>query len=161
MGALNEYGSIQFNNPRISRSLIHSVGGGHRKALVGTDHRGLIRDSNSSSIEKRFHGKTTRKSGGAPENRGRADNVIDISIDSDSGDYCGMDGDGERMALESGARDNLVGENAGGKKDGDEVSFTAIDSDGGSAEVERGRLRCLIELGHLDAVVDQVRSCRW
>jgi hypothetical protein len=120
MGALNEYGSIQFNNPRISRSLIHSVGGRHHKELVGTDNRGLLRDSNSSSIEERSLDKTTHKSGGAHENRGRADNVIDIPMDSDSGDFCGTEGEGERMALESEDRDNLLGENAGGKRDEDD-----------------------------------------
>jgi hypothetical protein len=36
---------------------------------------------------------------------------------------------------------------------GVEAEMTSLE---GIAELERGRLRCLIELGHLDAVIDQV-----
>lgn len=121
MGALYEYGSIQIHSPKISTNVIHSVIGLRHRELVGTDNGGL-----SQGVRKSIEKKPTDLT---QEIR---DSVIDISMDSDSGNY-----EGER----------------------DDVSSMVQDSDRKSAEVERGRLRCLIELGHLDAVVDQVHSC--
>lgn len=121
IGALNEYGSIQFNSPKVSTNVIHSVIClGHRE-FIGTDHGGLSQDVRKSVEEKPTD--LTREI---------SDSVIDISMDSDHGNY-----EGER----------------------DDVRSMVQNSYRKSAEVERGRLRCLIELGHLDAVVDQVHSC--
>ena len=142
MSALLEYGSIQFNCPVgtgnysfMPSAVVKSEGDGD---LIGMrSERGTVREKE----DKRENSVT--------------DMTMDISTDR---------GNEELAKKEKGVKENggehdekHVGADTIGNNDMDEEENEKSLSDAWKAcsDLERGRLRCLLELGHLDAVVDQ------
>jgi hypothetical protein len=155
--ALTEYGSLHFKKPEMRKS---------RKCVKNGIHTDLDLTS-SSEVEKDGRG-------------GREGNVIDMTLDSPLSGQAAVRGEGRGQGeRHGGARDGgkyaqstgVAVMNATWKREseeakqdegeGEEEEEEGQEEEGAwsqSAELERGRLRCLLELGHLDAIVDQVDS---
>jgi hypothetical protein len=156
--ALTEYGSLQFKKPEMIKS---------RKCVKIGIHTDLDLTLSMIASEIEKDGRD-----------GREGNVIDMTLDSPlsgqaavrvkgRGQGDGREGvrdrDGRRDAQSSGVTVKSAAwrrESEDAKQDEDEGQEVGEEDEDGawsqSAELERGRLRCLLELGHLDAIVDQV-----
>jgi hypothetical protein len=142
MSALLEYGSIQFNCPvgKENSSVMPSVA--------------LQSEGDGDLIGMRSERGTVREKEDKREN-----SVIDMTMDISS------EGENAEVAKkEKGIKDSggvhdekHVGIDTIENNDMDEEENEKSLSDAWKAcsDLERGRLRCLLELGHLDAVVDQ------
>ena len=142
MSALLEYGSIQFNCPVgkenasfMPSAVVKSEGVGD---LIGMrSERGIVRvkeDKRENSV---------------------IDMTMDISTDGENAQLAKE----EKGIKESGGEhdEKHVGVDTIGNRDMDEEENekSLCDAWKACSDLERGRLRCLLELGHLDAVVDQ------
>lgn len=160
MSALLEYGSIQFNCPtdRVNAPFMLPI---VVKSESDDNMKGIRK---KGGMEKEKEKETIRE--------GNADNsVIDMTMD--------LSIDEERGAIERKA--DLIKkekENIKDSREKQDEKYFAVDvndsfclnvednektlSDEWKAcsDLERGRLRCLLELGHLDAVVDQAMGIR-
>jgi hypothetical protein len=153
---LTEYGSLQFKKPEMIKS---------QKCVKNGIHTDLDLTLSMTESEIEKDGRD-----------GREGNVIDMTLDSPlsgqavvrvkgrgQGDGRGGERDGRRDPQSTGVTVNSAAwrrESEDAKQDEDEGQEVGEEEEDGawsqSAELERGRLRCLLELGHLDAIVDQV-----
>jgi hypothetical protein len=157
--ALTEYGSFHFKKPEVTKS---------RKYIKSGIHTDLDLTSSMAESEAEKDGREGRE--------GREGHVIDMTLDSplsgqaavrDRGrvqeEGYGRSRDGGRDATSTGATIKNAPqrrESEEAKQEEEEGEEEEGEGEEGawsqSAELERGRLRCLLELGHLDAIVDQV-----
>ena len=166
MSALLEYGSIQFNCPtdRVNASLMLPivVESESDDNMKGTQKkRGMEKEKEKVKERER---ETVRE--GNTENS-VIDMTMDISIDEEIGAV-------ERKAdsikeekedmKESRERQNekyfAVDENGSFCMNEEDNEKALCEEWKACSDLERGRLRCLLELGHLDAVVDQAMGIR-
>lgn len=142
MSALLEYGSIKFNCPVgkgnssfMPSVVVKSEGDGD---LIGMrSERGIVREKEDKTENSVI------------------DMTVDISTDREKAELAKK----EKGIKESGGEhdEKHVGVDTIGNNDMDEEENekSLCDAWKACSDLERGRLRCLLELGHLDAVVDQ------
>ena len=162
MSALLEYGSIQFNCPtdRVNAPFMLPI---VVKSESDDNMKGIRK---KGGMEKEKEKETIRE--------GNADNSViemtfDLSINEDRGaverkaELIKKEKENMKESREKQDEKNfasIVDENSSFCLNEEDNEKALSDEWKACSDLERGRLRCLLELGHLDAVVDQAMGIR-
>ena len=173
--ALTEYGSVHFKRPETRKSHKYGENGGHKdfdqtlsmiKSESEKDGRGRREEREGPVIDMTVDSPLSGSAGARSTGRGTSEG---------QGQGGAKDRDRNRNRNRNRGRDAMnngvtasnaswrreseeakQGDEEGVEEEEEEEEDGSVDAWSQSAELERGRLRCLLELGHLDAIVDQV-----
>lgn len=164
MSALLEYGSIQFNCPtdRVNASFMLPI---VVKSESDDSMKGTQKKRGMEKEKEKEGERETLKEGNAENSV--IDMTMDISIDEERGavkrkaDSIKIEKEDMKESRERQSEKCFAVDEDGSFCTNEEDNEKALCEEWKAcSDLERGRLRCLLELGHLDAVVDQAMGIR-